>query len=391
MIGNTLISAAFVSYIGPFSFTFRNDLWKDTWLPDIIDLKIPFSDGIDPLNILSTPSQQALWASEGLPADRVSTENAAVVVSCSRYPLLIDPQLQGIKWIRGKEGGEMVNIQLTAQHWLKKVELAVGAGQTLMIDGIGQDIDAVLDPLLSRQFVKKGKTIFVKLGAEEVEVASGFKLYLQTKLINPHYKPETAAQCTIVNFIVTESGLEDQLLAMVVRVEKPELEAKKEALTKEQQDFIIQLAQLEADLLQKLVSADPETILTNVALIEQLEVTKDTSNKIQDKQIAAKITEKEINESREAYRCVSAEGAMLYFLLIQLWIIDHMYQYSLESFQNFFFKAIEKAEENEDIALRTADLILMIRITIYQWVSRGLFERHKQIFLSQLIFRLMQK
>jgi len=55
---------------------------------------------------------------------------------------------------------------------------------------------------------------------------------------------------------------------MVVRVEKPELEAKKENLTKEQQDFIIQLAQLEADLLHKLVSADSDTILENVALIE---------------------------------------------------------------------------------------------------------------------------
>lgn len=47
-----------------------------------------------------------------------------------------------------------------------------------MIDGIGQDIDAVLDPLLSRQFTKKGKTLLVKLGAEEVEVANSFKLYL---------------------------------------------------------------------------------------------------------------------------------------------------------------------------------------------------------------------
>ena len=144
----------------------------------------------------------------------------------------------------------------------------MSTGQTLIIDAIGQEIDAVLDPLLSRQFIKKGKTLLVKLGAEEVEVASSFKLYLQTKLINPHYKPETAAQCTIVNFIVTESGLEDQLLAMVVRVEKPELEAKKENLTKEQQDFIIQLAKLEADLLHKLVSADSETILENVELIE---------------------------------------------------------------------------------------------------------------------------
>jgi dynein heavy chain len=332
MIGNTLVSAAFVSYIGPFSFAFRNDLWKDQWLPDIVALKIPFTDGVDPLDILSTPSQQALWASEGLPADRVSTENAAVVVSCSRYPLLIDPQLQGIKWIRGKEGADMQSIQLTAQHWQKKVELAVSSGQCLMIDSIGQEIDAVLDPLLSRQFVKRGKTLMVKLGSEEVEVASSFKLYLQTKLINPHYKPETAAQCTIVNFIVTELGLEDQLLAMVVRVEKPELEATKENLTKEQQEFIITLAQLEADLLHKLVSADSDTILENVELIEQLEVTKETSLKIQEKQALAKQTEKEINESREAYRPVSAEGAMLYFLLIQLWIIDHMYQYSLESF-----------------------------------------------------------
>ena len=389
MIGNSLVSAAFVSYIGPFSSNFRNDLWQEKWMPDIIENKIPSTEGVDPLNILSTPSQQALWASEGLPADRVSTENAAVVVSCKRYPLLIDPQLQGIKWIRGKEGAELQSIQLTAAKWQKKVELAVSSGQVLMIDSIGQDIDAVLDPLLSRQFIKRGKARFVKLGGEEVEVDDNFKLYLQTKLINPHYKPETAAQCTIVNFIVTESGLEDQLLAMVVRVEKPELEATKENLTKEQQEFIITLAKLEADLLHKLVSADSETILENVELIEQLEVTKETSNKIQEKQQLAKQTEIEINESREAYRPVAAEGAMLYFLLIQLWIIDHMYQYSLESFQNFFFKAIEKTEESEEIEVRVPNLIQMIRITIYQWVSRGLFERHKQIFMSMLTFRLM--
>lgn len=103
---------------------------------------------------------------------------------------------------------------------------------------------------------------------------------------------------------------------MVVRVEKPELEQTKENLTKEQQEFIITLAQLESDLLHKLVSADSDTILENVELIEQLEVTKETSMKIQEKQILAKQTEKEINESREAYRPVSAEGAMLYFLLI---------------------------------------------------------------------------
>jgi len=126
----------------------------------------------------------------------------------------------------------MVTIQLSQKNWLKKVEMAVSAGNVLMIEAIGQDIDAILDPLLSRQFVKKGKSFTVRLGAEDVELSPTFKLYLQTKLINPHYKPETAAQCTIINFIVTESGLEDQLLAMVVKFEKPDLEQAKEELVR---------------------------------------------------------------------------------------------------------------------------------------------------------------
>jgi dynein heavy chain len=87
--------------------------------------------------------------------------------------------------------------------------MAVSDGKVLMIESLGQEIDATLDPLLSRAFVKKGKNFTVKLGSEDVEISPHYKLYLQTKLINPHYKPETAAQCTIINFIVTESGLED--------------------------------------------------------------------------------------------------------------------------------------------------------------------------------------
>lgn len=217
-----------------------------------------------------------------------------------------------------------------------------------MIESINENIDAMLDPLLSRQFTKKGRGFTVKLGSEDVDIMSTFKLYLQTKLINPHYKPETAAQCTIINFIVTESGLEDQLLAMVVRVEKPDLEQTKEELVNRQNGFQIQLAELESKLLRNLSDADPNTILQNIALIESLEVTKTTSMEIQRQQIEATKTETLINISREVYRRVSAEGAMLYFLLITLNIITHMYQYSLESFTTFFFKAIEKTEQFDD-------------------------------------------
>jgi hypothetical protein len=57
----------------------------------------------------------------------------------------------------------------------------------------------------------------------------------------------------------------------------------------------------------------------------------------------------------------------------------------------FFFKAIEKTEIFEEEEPRVLALREMIRMTIYQWVSRGLFEKHKQIFLSLVVFRIMQK
>ncbi len=38
------------------------------------------------------------------------------------------------------------------------------------------------------------RSLFLKLGGEEVEYDPGFQLYIQTKLSNPHYKPEIAAQ-----------------------------------------------------------------------------------------------------------------------------------------------------------------------------------------------------
>lgn len=127
----------------------------------------------------------------------------------------------------------------------------------------------------------------------------------------------------------------------------------------------------------QLSSADPSTILQNTALIEKLEQTKLTSTEIKIQQEEALVTEVNINKLREVYRLVAAEGAMLYFLLIQLCVVNHMYQYSLEAFQTFFFKAIEKTVMNEDENVRVLDLRQMIRLTIYQWVSRGLFERHK--------------
>lgn len=72
------------------------------------------------------------------------------------------------------------------------------------MENIGETLDAVLDPLLGRQLIKRGTVL--KVGDHEVDYNPKFRLILQTKLANPHYKPEMQAQTTLVNFTVTRDG-----------------------------------------------------------------------------------------------------------------------------------------------------------------------------------------
>ena len=155
-----------------------------------------------------------------------------------------------------------------------------------------------------------------------------FRLYLQTKLPNPHYIPELQAQCTLVNFTVTERGLEDQLLAVVVNKERPDLEERRAELVEQQNQFTIKLKQLEDDLLHRLATAEGD-ILGDEELIISLEVTKATVIEISEKVGVAKATSLKINQARETYRPVAARGSLIYFLVDTLNVIDHMYQLSL--------------------------------------------------------------
>lgn len=82
---------------------------------------------------------------------------------------------------------------------------------------------------------------------------------------------------------------------------------------------------------------------------------------------------------------------MLYFLLTKLCTIEHMYQYSLDSFVSYFYKSIERATVAEKLEQRVLNLRACLRITIFTMVSRGLFVKHKLIFLAQLAFNLMKR
>lgn len=100
--GDVLLTTAFISYVGCFMKRYRLDLMDKCWVPFLKTLKfpIPVSQDLDPLSLLTDGAQIASWNNEGLPNDRMSTENATILTSAERWPLMIDPQLQGIKWIK---------------------------------------------------------------------------------------------------------------------------------------------------------------------------------------------------------------------------------------------------------------------------------------------------
>ena len=101
--GDVVIAAALMSYAGPFPSEYRDDLVAKTWLPQVKQLGIPSSAALDFALFLEDPYDVRDWNIQGLPADSFSTENGVVVTRGSRWPLLIDPQGQGNKWIKNME------------------------------------------------------------------------------------------------------------------------------------------------------------------------------------------------------------------------------------------------------------------------------------------------
>ncbi|XP_069510616.1 dynein axonemal heavy chain 9 [Ambystoma mexicanum] len=388
MCGDVLLITAFVSYLGYFTKKYRQELMDGMWKPYLGQLKVPIpvTPALDPLTMLTDDADIAAWQNEGLPADRMSTENATILSNCERWPLMVDPQLQGIKWIKNRYGENLRVIRIGQRGYLDTMERALGAGEVVLIENLEESVDPVLGPLLGRETIKKGR--YIKIGDKECEYNSSFRLILHTKLANPHYQPEMQAQCTLINFTVTRDGLEDQLLAAVVSMERPDLEELKSNLTKQQNGFKITLKTLEDNLLSRLSSASGN-FLGDTALVENLEITKKTAAEIEEKVLEAKVTEAKINEAREHYRPAAARASLLYFIMNDLNKIHPMYQFSLKAFSVVFQQAVQRSPPDEVLKQRVTNLIDSITFSVFQYTTRGLFECDKLTYTSQLAFQIL--
>lgn len=77
-----------------------------------------------------------------------------------------------------------------------------------MIESIENDVDPMLDPILEKQIIVKGRSKLLKMGDQEMDYDDKFRLYMTSRLANPLFSPELAAKTTIIDFTVTLGGLE---------------------------------------------------------------------------------------------------------------------------------------------------------------------------------------
>jgi dynein heavy chain len=92
---------------------------------------------------------------------------------------------------------------MTDKDLLRVIESCVRFGRTCLIENVGLELEAALDTVLMRSLFRQAGVMSIKIGENIVPYNYDFRLYLTTKLPNPHYAPEISVKVLLVNFTLT--------------------------------------------------------------------------------------------------------------------------------------------------------------------------------------------
>lgn len=151
-----------------------------------------------------------------------------------------------------------------------------------MIESIENEVDPMLDPILEKQIIQKGRNKLIKIADQDMDFDDKFRLYMTSRLANPHFSPELAAKTTIIDFTVTQGGLEQQLLGKLISKEQSYLEEQLTQLQEEVTNNTKILNNFEEQLLDRLANAEG-SLLEDTELIDVLSVIKVKSKEVNEK------------------------------------------------------------------------------------------------------------
>ncbi|KAG5483353.1 hypothetical protein LSCM1_04900 [Leishmania martiniquensis] len=363
--GTAALAAGCVGYLGPFPLDYREAL-VERWRAQCAALKIPF-DATYSLEGIETEATVQQWALQSLPRDTYSIQNATILHRTTQCCYMIDPQGQANAFVRklerSRSGGAagLLQLKLNSPNFMRQIESAVQKGKAVLLEDVGETLDAALDPILLKQVRRVAGRDVVTLGDREVTYDDRFHMYITTKLANPVLTPELQVKLTVIDFTVTQEGLEEQLLADIVGSERASLQQRGDRCVISIAANREEIAALEAQVLQQLSDATGD-VLDNVELIQALQTSKLTSEKIATELAAVEETNKTINATRDVYRPLAVRGSLLYGSITQMAKVDSMYDYSLPFFKNL--------------------VVSVLTSTRRPWLQSGPRHRHSSTFAS---------
>ena len=161
------------------------------------------------------------------------------------------------------------------------------------------EIDPGLDTVVDKQIITKGTKKKLMLGEDEIDWHDDFKIFYTSRMTNPSWSHEMYARMVVIEFTVTRTGLEEQILVVMINQEKVELEETLNALMSEINQNVAWLKELDKNILETLAAADKENILEEKELVYMLSKVKSESKKVESTIKSAEENKIQVSKQRK--------------------------------------------------------------------------------------------